>query len=249
MMKDVAKQDLEAWSRVHAVFMLGAAVAAVLVGKPWPLAAMALTSFALLVARGRTVWRNPGATLPNAVTVLRVALVAACGIALHGASGVLIAAVVVLVFALDAVDGRLARRAGTTSSFGAHFDMEADAFLVLALDLELWTRSQLGAWVLVPGLLRYLTVLGGTLVAPRTGDMPRSRFGSMACGILIITLIAAFIVPNPWATAVAAVGSALVVWSFALSFYGSYLRPAPLPVLGGDSTTASDFSLPDRSSK
>jgi phosphatidylglycerophosphate synthase len=232
-MNDVAKRDLESWSRVHAVLMLGASVAAIVVGKPWPLAAVALASFALLMARGRKVWANPGATVPNAVTALRVALVATIGLALHGAPGMLLAALVGLVFALDVVDGWLARRAGTTSFFGAHFDMETDAYLVIALDVELWTRGQLGAWVLVPGLLRYLTVLGGTLVSQRAGDMPRSRFGSHACGILVTTLIAAFIVPNPWATAVAAVGSALVVWSFALSFYGSYLRRAPLPVLGG----------------
>jgi phosphatidylglycerophosphate synthase len=182
------------------------------------------------MAHGRGVWAaHLRAAWPNVVTALRVLVISAVGLGLHGAPGVLLAALVVLVFALDAVDGRFARRAGTTSSFGAHFDMEADAFLILALDLELWTRGQLGAWVLLPGLLRYLTVLGGTLISPRAGEMPRSRFGSSACGVLVITLIAAFIVPNPWATAVAAAGSALVVWSFARSFYGCYLRRAPFP--------------------
>jgi phosphatidylglycerophosphate synthase len=233
-MNDVDKRGLEAWSRVHAVFMVGAFAGAVLIERPWPVAVVATISFAVLMAHGRGVWTaHLHAAWPNVVTALRVLVIGAIGVALHGAPGLVLAALVVLVFALDAVDGSLARRTGTTSSFGEHFDMEADAFLVIALGLELWSRGQLGAWVLVPGLLRYLAVLGGTLVSPRTGDMPRSRFGSRACGILVITLIAAFILPNPWATAVAAVGSALVVWSFALSFYGSYLRRAPLPVLGG----------------
>lgn len=233
-MNEVNKRGLEAWSRMHAVFMLGAVAGAVLIGRPWPVAVVASISFAVLMARGRGVWSaHLHAAWPNAITALRVLVISAVGLGLHGAPGVLLAALVALVFALDVVDGWLARRAGTTSSFGAHFDMEADAFLVIALDLELWTRGQLGAWVLVPGLLRYLTVLGGTLVSPRTGDMPRSRFGSRACGILVVTLIAAFILSNPWATVVAAAGSALVIWSFALSFYGSYLRRAPLPVLGG----------------
>ena len=34
---------------------------------------------------------------------------------------------------LDAVDGGVARRTGTVSGFGARFDMEVDAFLILVL--------------------------------------------------------------------------------------------------------------------
>ncbi|HEY3592543.1 MAG TPA: CDP-alcohol phosphatidyltransferase family protein [Polyangiaceae bacterium] len=216
---------LEAWSRVHALFMLGAFGVALAIGKPWPVALVAMVSLAGLLAHGRALWATRlRDALPNAVTALRVALIAGIGFYGHRASGVVLAAVVLAVFALDWVDGWLARRTDTSSALGAHFDMEADAFLVLALDLELFTRGQLGAWVLVPGLLRYSTVLFGAVMAPRAGDMPRSRLGSSACGILITTLMIAFVWPNMFGAVCAALGSALVVYSFALSFYGSYLR-------------------------
>jgi phosphatidylglycerophosphate synthase len=216
---------LEAWSRMNAVLMLAGVGVALAAGRPWPLSAIALLSFGALLARGRKVWAaRLGAVLPNAVTAFRVGIIAAVGIGLHRGPGLLVAALVLGVFALDVVDGWLARRAGTSSAFGAHFDMESDAFLVLALGLELFARGQLGAWILVPGLLRYLTVLCGAIVAPRAGDMPRSRFGSTACGLLVTGLIAAFVWPNGWGAAGAAAGSSLVTWSFARSFYFSYLR-------------------------
>ena len=42
-------------------------------------------------------------------------------------------ALVVVALALDWVDGQVARRTGTCSAFGARFDMETDAFLILVL--------------------------------------------------------------------------------------------------------------------
>ena len=49
------------------------------------------------------------------------ALVAAC------AAGRLLVALAAVALVLDAVDGRVARRTGTVSPFGARFDMEVDA--------------------------------------------------------------------------------------------------------------------------
>jgi phosphatidylglycerophosphate synthase len=227
---------LEAWSRLHALVMLVGCAAAVAMGQPWPVSAVAVISFAGLLVRGRHVWATRlRAVLPNAVTMLRVAIVAGIGLFGHGTPGAWLAAIVLAVFALDWVDGWLARRTGASSAFGAHFDMEADAFLVLALDVELFTRGQLGAWILVSGLLRYATVLFGAIIAPRAGDMPRSRLGSSACGILITCLIVAFLFPNALGTVSAAAGTLLLVYSFSLSFYGSYLR-RPRTELTGSTT-------------
>ena len=61
--------------------------------------------------------------------------------------------------ALDAVDGSIARRTHTISELGARFDMEVDAFLILALGA--YVAQDLGWWVLTLGLLRYSYVVAG----------------------------------------------------------------------------------------
>jgi phosphatidylglycerophosphate synthase len=58
-----------------------------------------------------------------------------------------------LALALDWVDGRVARRTGTVTAFGARFDMEVDAFLILVLSV--YAARWFGTWVLAIGLARY----------------------------------------------------------------------------------------------
>ncbi|WP_288027478.1 CDP-alcohol phosphatidyltransferase family protein, partial [Arthrobacter sp.] len=53
------------------------------------------------------------------------------------------------VIALDAVDGHVARRTGTTSELGARFDMEVDAFLILVMSV--YAAPKFGPWVLAIG--------------------------------------------------------------------------------------------------
>ncbi|HEX9296505.1 MAG TPA: CDP-alcohol phosphatidyltransferase family protein [Polyangiaceae bacterium] len=214
---------LEAWTRAHALFLLFAFAASLLVERPWPVSLAALVSFAVLLVRERRSWADRlGTTLPNALTALRVVIVAALAIGLHRAPGMLWGAVAIGIFILDGLDGWLARRLGGASAFGAHFDMEADAFFVLAVDVELWMRGQLGVWILGTGLLRYLYVLCIYVVPGRGGEMPRSRLGRHAFTLLAIGLGAALALPNALGAVAAALGSAAVVLSFARGFYWSY---------------------------
>lgn len=62
-----------------------------------------------------------------------------------------------VALALDAVDGRVARLTGSVSRFGARFDMEADAFLILVLSVA--AGPVVGWWVLAIGLGRYALLL------------------------------------------------------------------------------------------
>jgi phosphatidylglycerophosphate synthase len=224
------RQRLAAWSRVHAPTMLAASACAVLVGRPWPVSAAALPSFAVLVVRLRGVWAaERRIAAPNLVTGLRLAIILVAGIFLHGASGPFWAGIVGLVFALDGLDGWLARRADAVSVFGAHFDMETDAFTVLVVTCELWTRGQLGAWILTAGLLRYVYVVCVALVPPRAGEVPRSTFGRRAFVALVLGLCTALASPTGAGAAAAAIGSAAVTISFARSFYWSYFRRLEAP--------------------
>jgi phosphatidylglycerophosphate synthase len=61
--------------------------------------------------------------------------------------------------ALDAVDGWLARRTGSASELGARYDMEVDAFLLLALSV--YVAQAVGVWVLAIGAMRYVFVAVG----------------------------------------------------------------------------------------
>jgi phosphatidylglycerophosphate synthase len=181
------RQRLASWSRAHAPAMLAASAWSVLVGRPWPVGVAALLSFAVLLVRFRGAWAaERRIAAPNLVTALRLAIMLAVGVFLHGASGVFWAGAVGLVFALDGLDGWLARRGDATSAFGAHFDMETDALTALVVTFELWTRGQLGAWILTGGLLRYLYVVAVALVPPRAGEMPRSKFGRRAFVALVL---------------------------------------------------------------
>lgn len=74
----------------------------------------------------------------------------------------LLVGLVVPALALDAVDGWVARRTGSTSDFGARFDMEVDAFLLLVLSV--FVAPALGVWVLAIGGLRYAFVAAGWML-------------------------------------------------------------------------------------
>jgi phosphatidylglycerophosphate synthase len=216
---------LQAWTRGHALIALAGLGAAALLGPTWPLVVLTLASFIALWIVGYGAWTPRGGPgLANGVTAVRLALALALALLGRGGRGEVLAAVVITVLLLDGLDGWLARRRGTASAFGAHFDMETDALLVLVVGLVLWQRGPLGAWILLPGMLRYLYVLCLALVPPRGGEMPRSRFGRHAFTLLILGFTIALAFSGELATSAAALGSAAVGVSFGRSVYWSYFR-------------------------
>jgi phosphatidylglycerophosphate synthase len=217
------RSQLETWSRAHAPLMLVAAACSLARGALWPVALAAMGSFSVMIVRARDGWAINARTIaPNAVTALRLSIILAAGISMHGALGIGWAAAVAVVFALDYIDGWLARRANGTSEFGARFDMETDALVVLVVDLELYLRGEFGPWILLTGFLRYAYVVCVALVPPRSGEVPRSKFGWRAFGTLVIGLSLALALPGPVGTVGAAIGTAAVTLSFARSFHWSY---------------------------
>jgi phosphatidylglycerophosphate synthase len=166
--------------------------------------------------------RSAGPTFgaANAVTLVRAVLVlvllAALGSAATSALGWLLVAVAIVAAALDGVDGALARGRGEQSDFGARFDMETDALLILVLAALVWQHDKAGAWVLLAGLLRYLFV-AASYVWPWLGAaLPASRRRQAVCVVQTASLIAALapLIALPGSAAVALAGLALLVWSF-----------------------------------
>jgi phosphatidylglycerophosphate synthase len=123
-----------------------------------------------------------------------------------------------LLLALDGVDGVLARRDGCASAFGARFDMEVDAFLILALSGLAFGLGKAGPWVLAIGLMRYAFVLAGRLAPSLARPLPPSLRRRTVCVVQVgvLALLLAPPVGGAVAGLLAAVALAALAWSFAL---------------------------------
>jgi phosphatidylglycerophosphate synthase len=157
----------------------------------------------------------------NAVTLLRLALTAMLSallfVPVSDAALWFCIGVATCTLLLDGVDGRLARRLAAQSRFGARFDMEVDAVLVLVLALLTWHFDRAGIWVLAAGALRYLFVAAATALPWLRAQLPSSLRRKTICIVQSTTLLICLgpIIPIELAHWVAAAGVALLSWSFA----------------------------------
>jgi phosphatidylglycerophosphate synthase len=158
----------------------------------------------------------------NAVTLLRVALVA-CLTGLLGETpysriASLAVAIVIVVAALDGLDGWLARRGGQNSAFGARFDMETDAALILILSILVWQHGKAGVWVIACGLMRYVFVAVGWVLPWMAGPLRSTTRGKTVAIGQFIGLGAALspMVPVAVSNVVAAIALAVLASSFAV---------------------------------
>jgi phosphatidylglycerophosphate synthase len=131
------------------------------------------------------------------VTLVRAFLavgVAALIVAGRGPAPIVVLASVALV--LDLVDGWLARRTGTESAFGARFDGETDAFLILALSV--YVAPTHGAWVLTIGAARYVFLLGEWLLPWMRAPIPPRRWRKVVAAAqgIVLTVAAADVLPR-----------------------------------------------------
>ena len=118
---------------------------------------------------------------------------------------------------LDGLDGRLARRHGVASPFGARFDMETDSLLVMALAVLAWRWDRAGAWVLLSGLMRYLFVAAGALAPWMRRPLPPRWRRQAVCVVQIVVLLAvvAPLLPAAASAPLALAGLAILAGSFA----------------------------------
>lgn len=166
----------------------------------------------------RAPWRRFGAA--NRVTLWRAGLVCLFAGLLGDPGAVARAAPwlgvgTALFFALDGMDGWLARRAGTTSAFGRAFDHEIDALFMLVLSGLVFDGAKAGAWVLIAGGLHY-AYLAARRLGPRPGaELPASRRGAMV-GVGAALGLAACLVLVQGAGVVAGMVVAALAASFAV---------------------------------
>ena len=201
---------------VHASWMLAAALASWLTADARIAAlagALGLVVLAALYAGRFTPSGHFG--VANTITAVRVAIVG--GLSTLRSVGPPEAVLVLSLLALDGLDGLVARRPPQTASeFGARFDMEADALLVLVFGLKLAEVGRLGAWIVVPGLLRY-AYAAAISIAPRAAEAPRSRFGRVIAGTMMTSLAVSAWPIEPIHRPLALLSAGLVTLSFARS--------------------------------
>jgi phosphatidylglycerophosphate synthase len=128
-----------------------------------------------------------------------------------------VAAVVTLgavALALDAVDGKVARRTGTVSALGARFDMEIDAFLILALSI--YVARSIGAWALAIGAMRYAFVAASWVMPWMNGALPPRLWRKVVAATqgVVLVVVTSGLLYRPLAAAVVAIALALLVESF-----------------------------------
>jgi phosphatidylglycerophosphate synthase len=158
----------------------------------------------------------------NLITAGRAALVV--GVAGAGFASVsprnaaIVVAAGTLAAVLDLADGWVARRSGTATAFGARFDMEVDALLVLVLSVLVWRYGIAGPWVLASGLMRYAFVALARPWPWLARPLPPSRRRQAACVLQIVALLVALspVTPPVLAGAAAVAGLAVLAWSFAI---------------------------------
>ncbi|WP_024326409.1 CDP-alcohol phosphatidyltransferase family protein [Thioalkalivibrio sp. AKL19] len=173
--------------------------------------------------------RGPGPA--NRVTLLRAALTAPLG-------GLIVAAPVPgdpvlalwvmslagLALVLDGLDGAVARRTQSASAFGARFDMEVDAAMILALSILVWQITAVGPWVILIGLMRYAFVLAAWPLPWLAAALPPSRRRQAVCVLQTVVLLLVLIpgLPAVAAITIALAGLLALGLSFAVDIHWLY---------------------------
>lgn len=184
------------------------------------------------------------------VTLVRAEL--ACAVAaLTGDSFVRATPVSVLVtltavaLALDAVDGRVARRTGTVTPLGARFDMEVDAFLIAVLSV--YVAPDVGLWVLAIGAMRYAYVAAGWALPWLRRPTPPRHWAKVVAAVqgVVLLVAASQVLPRAMSQTALVVALALLVESFGADVWWQWRhrhdatdRPATDLVRGGAPVTA-----------
>ncbi len=152
----------------------------------------------------------------NAITGLRalLTLVLAVLVVRDEPAGIVVP-LAALALATDAIDGRVARSTGTASRFGARFDMETDAALLLVLSVHV--AGDLGLWVLAIGLARYTFLAAKAPLPWLRGQAPPRPWCKVvaACQGIALVLAASGLLSDGAATGLLLVALALLFESFA----------------------------------
>jgi CDP-diacylglycerol---glycerol-3-phosphate 3-phosphatidyltransferase len=164
--------------------------------------------------------------VPNVLTLLRIVAVPVLVVALldETPDGDLIAAAVFALAAVtDGLDGYIARRQQSITTFGKLMDPLADKLLVVAALISLVSLDRLAAWAAMVIIARELAVTGLRALAAERGVVIAASWLGKLKTLLQVAAIFALIVFEPapaWADALLYLAVAVTVISGADYFFG-----------------------------
>jgi phosphatidylglycerophosphate synthase len=215
----------EVWAAGAALALAALAIAALAGFSVWyPVkASLAFAAAVALLSFGLAAHPHPRFGAANRITLARLVvallLLAMLGEPLPVPDPVAWAVVVIATAAalLDAADGPLARASGMASEFGARFDLETDALMVLVLCGLIVHFGKAGPWVLAAGLMRYAFVAAAGVWPWLARPLPPSLRRKTVCVLQISGLIVCLgpSIARGWSAAIAAAGLAMLSYSFA----------------------------------
>ena len=152
-------------------------------------------------------------TLTRATLACAVAALVAESYAGADAVAILVP-ITVVALSLDFVDGRVARRTGTATAYGARLDAESDAFLILVLSVLV--AGSHGAWVLAIGGVRYAYAVAAALLPWMRRRLPPRYWRKVVAAYVgvALTLAASGLAPAALAYGVLVVAIGLLAESF-----------------------------------
>ncbi|WP_232664848.1 CDP-alcohol phosphatidyltransferase family protein [Pseudonocardia sp. TRM90224] len=204
----------------------GTGAVGLLAGAAYAAALLALLGKAMRAARRQALGPADVVTLARALLVGAVTALVVEGMVTGTTPVLVLVAVASVALALDAVDGKVARRSGTVSSLGARFDMEVDAFLVLVLSVHV--ALSLGPWVLAIGLMRYLFVAASWVFPWLRGSLPPNYAAKTVAALqgIVLVVAASQLLTPPWTAVLVGAALAALCWSFGRDVRRLWLRTA-----------------------
>ncbi len=164
------------------------------------------------------VLTRPARGPANRVTLVRAVLVCVVAVVAFGGESrgrvPVLVSLAAVALVLDGVDGCVARRTNSSSAFGARFDMEVDALLILVLSA--YAAPAVGWWVLLIGAARYLFGAAKWPLPWLRGTAPPRRWCKVVAVVqgVTLTIAAAEVLPLAWNRVLLAVALALLAESF-----------------------------------
>jgi phosphatidylglycerophosphate synthase len=210
------------FSTRHAFVMLAGVAISAANGSALPLALAALGSFGVWLFESRASFARTGFGSANWITSVRLVSLLLFALLIDAHQPLAASALAWAVFCLDGLDGFLARRTRTESSFGALYDAEVDASFSMLLTWSLFQLGHAGAWVLIGGLLRFVYVL--SLYATRVSEVeaPRTTLGRYVFGLSVGGYTLSLWPFAGAGFALSGLATLLLCYSFARSFHWTF---------------------------